>query len=233
MRSRRDYRSRPALRFDRLVLLVGGGTFYGEDLFGHLVSSGAPVVGVDGGGDKLRGPGCQPSWIVGDQDSTLISSHKRMNYIEMMSQEESDFEKCLSLIQAPRLAAFGFTGGRIDHTINALHALYRFSGKRDLVLIDQTDALCLREGSMRFSLSKGERVSIFAFRPTRFLRSYGLAYSLRGLELGFGERSGLSNEATGGDVLIEAERGAPYLIVVDQRRVSALWPTEGALDGWA
>ncbi|WP_244606473.1 thiamine diphosphokinase [Arsenicitalea aurantiaca] len=214
----------PLLSFSRTLVIVGGGRV-DFDILAGLVASGAHMVGADGGADLIAQAGVVPDAIIGDLDSLADPQGwaRRTRVIHVAEQETTDFEKALYCTRAPVTVALGMTGGRFDHTLAALDAVLRHAHERALILVDEEDVALAATGPVRFTVGRGERISIHPLGPARFLGSEGLDYPLQGVELKPGGRTGTSNVATNGTFSIEPEPGAaPYLLILGQRNLMAL-----------
>lgn len=213
------------LSFDRLLVIVGGGSF-DLTLLASLSAGGAALVGADGGGDAIAEAGLIPDAIVGDFDSLADPDdwEPETRLVHIAEQETTDFEKALYSTRAPLTLALGMTGKRFDHTLAALSAVTRFGADRRIMLRDEYDLALSLSGTFSFYAEKGERVSIHPLASVRFARSKGLLYPLDGLTLAPGERIGTSNQALGGEISIEAEpesRG-PWLIILDGKHLNRM-----------
>lgn len=205
------------IAYETLMVAVGGGFVDGE-LLRELYASGGHIVAADGGAGRVAAAGLRPEVIIGDFDSLeepfswLGKAHLR----QISEQETTDFEKVLYSTRAPVTVALGMTGGRFDHTLAALDAVARHAGARRIVVVDQEDIALGLVGPFRFSVPVGTRVSVHPLMPVRFERSEGLVYPLDGLTLAPGVRTGTSNEAAAGEIVIEpvaGNRGAWLLIL--------------------
>lgn len=211
--------------FDEVLVIVGGGTV-DDELLRELYASGARLVGADGGADRIAAAGLKPEVIIGDFDS-LENPQKwlgKTRLIQIDEQETTDFEKALYSTRAPVTVAVGMTGKRLDHTLDAFHAMTRHAARRKIILVDEHDlALGLTE-DFSFTVGCGERVSIYPLAPVTFWRSEGLKYPLDAVKLAPGVRTGTSNEALTGSFRIVPEEGihAPWLLILERKYLMAL-----------
>ncbi|MEM8787621.1 MAG: thiamine diphosphokinase [Pseudomonadota bacterium] len=191
----------PLFHTDRPTTLIGGSEtarFVLETALSH-----APVlVAADGGADKALTLNHRPVAIMGDMDSLTNRQTWRNSDIKMYpigDQDTTDFEKCLEYVQAPLLLACGFTGGRVDHTLAVMAALYRYRA-RPVIVLSRTDLVLHWPDDLVLDLPTGTRVSFHPVVPVAGLGSTGLAWDLAGLHLAPGGLLGTSNRATGGPV---------------------------------
>ena len=179
------------------VTLIGGAPVSRADLEAALAL--APVVtAADGGADAALGFGLMPQAVWGDFDS--ISDHARQtippqNLHAVAEQDSTDFEKCLSRIDAPLVIAIGFCGARQDHFLAALSTLARRIGP-PCILIAGDDVIAATPPELRLDLTLGTRVSLFPMGPASG-RSTGLAWPIDGIDFAPDARIGTSNAGTG------------------------------------
>ena len=171
---------------------------------------------ADGGGDVALPPGHRIRAVIGDMDSLRdaeAASARGIPVHPIAEQDSTDLEKCLYSIAAPLYRGVGFLGGRVDHELAALNAVAKNPGKR-LILIGRED-ICLRcpEAGLRFEAERGDRVSLCPMGPARGTRSFGLRWSVTGLDFAPWDRIGTSNMARGGPVEIRFE-GGPMLVIL-------------------
>lgn len=221
-----DGEQRPALRFEGLLVIVGGGPVDIE-LLKELQGEGAGLVAADGGAKWCARASIVPEAIIGDMDSLENREGwaAKTGLIEISEQESTDFEKCLYSTSSPLVLGLGLTGGRLDHTLNALDVAARYAGKRKIILVDETDIALAVAGDFSFEAMPGARVSIHPVFPIRFLRSRGLAFPLDGVELAPGKRSGTSNRTeTGAFEIVPAgqNKTTPYLAIMGKENLKKI-----------
>ncbi|MAS45558.1 MAG: thiamine diphosphokinase [Rhodobacteraceae bacterium] len=208
----------PPLIFDRPALLLGGGPAP-SGLIAALAPLCGAVIAADGGANRLRDAGPAPDAVIGDMDSLEDPDHWRARLgdrlIPVAEQDSTDLEKCLRLTRAPLYLGVGFLGGRIDHSLAALHTLLVHPERR-ILLAGREDLAFLAPLRWRARLETGARVSIYPLADCVGLASTGLEWPLESLPLGPGTRIGTSNRASAAEVGLDlSARGA--LIVVERR----------------
>ncbi|MTH76417.1 thiamine diphosphokinase [Paracoccus aestuariivivens] len=193
------------------VTLIGGGTVSQDDL--DVARGFAPVIAAaDGGADHALASGLLPEAVFGDFDS--LSDHAlatiprdRLHHIP--EQDSTDFEKCLSRIDAPFVLAVGFGGTRYDHFLAALNVLVRRVGP-PCILIAGDDVIVPAPPSIALDLAAGTRLSLFPMGPARG-RSRGLKWPIDGLDFAPDGRIGTSNEVLG---RVELELDGQILLIL-------------------
>ena len=121
------------------VTLIGGAPVPRADLDAALAL--APVLAAaDGGADAALANGLVPQAVWGDFDSISPQARAAIpteNLHRIAEQDSTDFEKCLSRIDAPLVLAIGFCGARQDHFLAALNTLARGIGPPCILIADQ------------------------------------------------------------------------------------------------
>lgn len=206
------------LIFDRPALLLGGGPAPAS-LIASLVPLCGAVIAADGGANRLRDAGPAPDVVIGDMDSLEDAAHWRARLgdrlIAVEEQDSTDLQKCLRLTRAPLYLGAGFLGGRIDHSLAALHTLL-VNPDRRILLIGREDLVFLAPLRWRARLAAGARVSVYPLADCVGLTSTGLQWPLVDLPLGPGVRIGTSNRAVAAEVGLDlSTRGA--LLVIERR----------------
>nr|WP_254704037.1 thiamine diphosphokinase [Roseovarius sp. THAF9] len=159
---------------------------------------GPLVVAADGGADAVRHAGLVPSAVIGDFDSLSDETRATLSPDQLHhipEQDSTDFEKCLSNVDAPLALGVGFTGRRIDHHLANLNTLVRYPQRRCL-LLDGTDIVFLAPPSIALDLAPGTPVSLFPLGVVEGM-SEGLEWPISGLTFTPDGRVGTSNRATG------------------------------------
>ena len=187
----------PLLETGLPLTVIGGGDIDSDAL--QCALSLAPIcVAADGGADTALSANVELAAVIGDMDSISEAAraqipHNRQHLIA--EQDSTDFDKVLRSVAAPLVVAVGFTGGRIDHELSALHTLVA-KADRLVVLLAREDIIFLCPSVLSLPLPEGTRVSLFPMRAARG-RSRGLHWPIDGIEFAAGLRSGTSNRATG------------------------------------
>ena len=195
------------------VTLVGAGPVSGSLL--DLSLTRAPcLVAADGGAEVTRGTKHRPLAIIGDIDSLTNDKYWQNSDIqihEIPDQDTTDFEKCLSAIDAPLILGIGFTGGRLDHQVAVLSALWRFATTPVIILSD-TDVCFLCPDELYISLPADERISFYPMRQVSGVSCSGLAWPVTGLTLQPDGLLGTSNRTTG-DVSVRFDHTGVLVIL--------------------
>lgn len=208
----------PVLAAVRGVTLFGGGEVRAGDAAAALAL--APVVmAADSGADAALALGIVPDAVVGDFDSITDAARaaipdNRLHHVP--DQDSTDFDKCLTALQAPFVLAVGFAGPRLDHTLAGLTTLIRHPVPRAFV-IGAEDVVFVAPPDLTLDLAPGTRVSLMPFGPVQG-RSTGLRWPIDGLTLTPAARIGTSNEATGP---VRLQTTGPCLVILPKDQLRA------------
>lgn len=198
------------------ITLVGGGQATPEDL--RIALGLAPcLVAADGGAALAIRAGVMPDAVIGDFDSLTAEVAQQVppeRQHHITEQDSTDFEKALTRIAAPVVIGVGFTGGRIDHQLGALHTLM-VCADRPCVLLGAEELIFLVPPQISLPLKDEEVVSLFPLAQVT-ARSTGLQWPLDGLVFAPGVQSGTSNLATGP---VTVTPDAPGMLMIVPRRL--------------
>ena len=182
-----------------------------------VLTTGAPVFGVDGGSDKAHSCGIEVVEVLGDMDSLDESAWKGRT-LPLNEQTFSDLAKSIrELIHRgfDEIEIVGADGGDPSHILGNWAAMNDApSGARIRIHHEEQVSTRLHPDDEGFSaeFEEGELFSIFAIEAGKVWIS-GAKWELHGDDLGLSSR-GLHNEGIGDVVNI---RGEGVLILVSKR----------------
>ncbi|WKA53547.1 thiamine diphosphokinase [Planococcus shixiaomingii] len=166
------------------VVLVAGGP---ADELPNLASwPDAAFIGVDAGTVRLLDEDIKPDAAVGDFDSVSDAEFKKIeelfpNLVRAASEkDETDTELALekAMSYQPEIVIItGVTGGRLDHYMSALHAIYSYQKK----YAETRFFLINHKNRIRF-LSPGHH-TVRHDERYRFISFYSFAEEVKGLTL--------------------------------------------------
>lgn len=187
----------PVVTSDAPVFLVGAGPAAAADLrLGQSVAR--ELVAADGGARALIEAGVLPNAVIGDMDSLTDELRARIPtevVYPITDQDSTDFEKCLTRIDAPLVLAAGFSGGRMDHLLAVFNAMVRHPQRR-CVLVGPDDIGLLVPPVLEMAIPAGATVSLFPLAPVA-VQSQGLHWPVAGLPFRPDGQVGTSNRAVG------------------------------------
>ena len=188
-----------------------------ESVVEWVLTTGAPVFGVDGGSDKAHSCGIEVVEVLGDMDSLDESAWKGRT-LPLNEQTFSDLAKSIrELIHRgfDEIEIVGADGGDPSHILGNWAAMNDApSGARIRIHHEEQVSTRLHPDDEGFSaeFEEGELFSIFAIEAGKVWIS-GAKWELYGDDLGLSSR-GLHNEGIGDVVNI---RGEGVLILVSKR----------------
>ncbi|RNF40641.1 thiamine diphosphokinase [Planococcus salinus] len=167
-----------------IIVITAGGPV--QELPDLALWQEADFIGVDAGTLVLLEKGITPVAAVGDFDSVSSDELKKISslfpglQLAPAEKDETDTELALKkamTFQPEIVIVTGVTGGRLDHYMSALHAIYSFQMKFPATKF----LLVNRQNRIRF-LSPGKHV-IKRGEDFRFVSFYPFAEAIRGLSL--------------------------------------------------
>ena len=199
------------------AVLWCNGSIPTESVVEWVLTTGAPVFGVDGGCDKAHSCGIEVFEVLGDMDSLDESAWKGRT-LPLNEQTFSDLAKSIrELIQRgfDEIEIVGADGGDPSHILGNWAAMNDApSGARIRIHHEEQVSTRLHpdDGGFSAEFEEGELFSIFAIEAGKVWIS-GAKWELHGDDLGLSSR-GLHNEGIGDVVNI---RGEGVLILVSKR----------------
>jgi thiamine pyrophosphokinase len=187
----------------RRALIVGGGGRIGRGRLRRLAEAADFIVGADAGILYLAECQVEANAVIGDLDSTTPGQIQQLPPVQIIhdpSQDDTDLEKairwCLDRENCQAADIVGVTGGRLDHTLNAVSLILRYQDRLGITLHDRDGYATLAvQSPLTLSCRLGEKLSFVPAPAAYGLHSTGLLYPLDGLDLIAGGRDAISNEA--------------------------------------
>ena len=208
---------RPIVHSFEPITLVGGGQVSSEDI--DVALSLAPrVVAADAGLDRALARGVMPEAVIGDMDSVSDAGRdllKVESQVRIEEQDSTDFDKALRHISAPVVLALGFSGGRLDHQLAALHTL-AFRCEQPCILIGDEEISLLAPRRISLPTRAGDVVSMVPLAPVTG-QSTGLEWAIDGIQFDPLSKIGTSNRAQGE---VELAIAAPCMILMLPRALT-------------
>jgi len=197
------------------ALIVAGGMEIAPDRLRELAVAASLIVAADSGLLLLRKGGMEPDAVIGDLDSLTPEDLARLSSDQVHhdpGQEDTDLEKAIRFCADRGIKSaniVGATGGRLDHTLNAISLLLKYSSLMTFTLHDKDGSATLATRSpLRFDGQIGDRISLIPAPAAYGLSSRGLRYPLDGFDLLFGGRDAVSNAVVSAPVEIVWRNGS-------------------------
>ena len=197
---------------------MGGGLSPGPQRLKQLALRYPLLIAADSGLVALRNAELTPAWVTGDFDSV---SQEQLDWIPRdrqrhnPDQSNTDLEKAIILALEMGVTTIGLacvSGDRIDHTINAIGLMHRYSDRAIFEFHDSNGyGQLVTPPGLTFAGHPGDRVSLVPAPGTSELSTSGLKYAFSGTDLYLGSRDGISNELTEGEASIFFEEGSLLL----------------------
>ena len=204
------------------VTLLGGGEVNAATLE-QALKLAPHLVAADGAAATALEFDHMPEAVIGDFDSLPNRVRQKMPaeiLHHIAEQDSTDFEKCLSRVEAPLVLGVGFMGERIDHELSVYNTLVRYPEK-PCIIVGDIDICVHAPRRLRLELDIGTRVSLFPLSPVTGT-SQGLLWPIDNIVFTPGGRIGTSNEASAkivemafyddGMLLILPRRALPNLL---------------------
>ena len=205
------------LAFTSPILLFGAAPVTEPVLHCRARCRDWPVLAADGGVATALSCGLLPQAVIGDMDSVadadLAALPASVRQIRLSGQDDTDFEKCLGVINAPLMIGIGFLDGRFDHSLAALDALAKLPHDRPVLLVGGHDVLLRMRGDVTVTLPIASRFSVWPLGRQHFRVSTGLEWPLDDVTMALGKRIGTSNRVTADPVSIRAGDGDGYVVI--------------------
>ena len=176
------------------------------------------LIAADAGVARLEALGLSADLIVGDFDSLGYTPQGAHVVRHPVHKDASDLELAIEEAVARGFDAafvFGALGGRLDHTIAALHTCARFAESgMDMVMVGEDFAVKILVGPGSYDIPQLESGTVSVFSATDLstgVTEKGLEYPLENAQLRNRTTLGLSNELAGKPASVSVERGTLYI----------------------
>ncbi|MEM6277336.1 MAG: thiamine diphosphokinase [Pseudomonadota bacterium] len=194
---------RPIQSHGQPVTLVGAGE--GSVQLLKIALARAPLlIAVDGGAALAQAAGAEMAAVVGDFDSIGDLNLPEVLLLHTPDQNLTDFQKALTVTDAPCILGVGFLGGRIDHQLAAFSALLQ--DRRPIILLTETEVAFLAPERLTLDLPEESAISFYPLEETQF-DSAGVAYPLSRSQMQPGGLISTSNRVKDGPVEVQATGG--------------------------
>lgn len=187
-----------------------------------LASRAELLLAADGGANHLARIGLRPAAVVGDLDSIRPEVRRwvgESHIVQRTDQDTTDLHKTLAYAVgergARRVTVLAIAGGRLDHAMESLALLARWSARAEIDAWDGTTRIVPVTRTLELALRPGQTVSLLPLGRCEGVRTSGLRWALAGDALDLGERTGISNLAAEPRVAVSLEKGALLVFVHD------------------
>ncbi|HEY8279862.1 MAG TPA: thiamine diphosphokinase [Bdellovibrionota bacterium] len=169
---------------------------------------------LDGAAEAVRKQKWLPDLVSGDFDTVKPATlrhfqRKGVGILPTPDQNHTDLEKAIAwcvLRSFDRILIAQALGGRVDHSLTNLGLLKRYHAPNRQILLVQPQEVIryVKDSRIKLSGRKGRTLAVLPF-PLCRVRSRGLKYEMRGMELELGRRESSCNSARTGEVHLTIE----------------------------
>jgi thiamine pyrophosphokinase len=196
----------------RRALVVGNSDLPPRALLDPWLERADLVVAADGGANRLLALGIEPDVVVGDMDSVLGSTRRRLGrdrFHPRLSAYRTDLEKAIEFAAtrgAGDVTVIGASKGRIDHVHATVAVLLDWSDRLRIRLVDDDFVTERVHKSARFRAPVGTLVSLYSPSEAGGVTTSGLRWALDGVTLKRGTL-GIHNHVVANPVRVSVESG--------------------------
>ncbi|MFI5167913.1 MAG: thiamine diphosphokinase [Thermoanaerobaculales bacterium] len=197
------------------IVIVANAPWRWEEDFVTLVHLADEVLAADGGANHLARIGVRPTAVVGDLDSIRPSVRRWVGeerIVERPSQDATDLDKTLAFAfderGATAVTVLAATGGRLDHALENLSLLARFSARGELDGWDASARIVPVVERVHLATRPGQGVSLLPLGRCEHVWGDGLHWPLAGEALDLAARTSVSNRAEGETIEVRVAGGA-------------------------
>lgn len=172
------------------------------------------IVAADGGANHLARIGLRPAIVVGDLDSITPSVRRWVGEDRLLhrpDQDSTDLHKTLAYCFQDRAAqavtVLAATAGRLDHTLENLGLLARWSRHGGLAFLTGDQRIVAVHDTLEAATEPGDRVSLLPLGSCPRVWTEGLSWQLEGEPLDLLDRTSVSNRATGSSITVRVAGG--------------------------
>lgn len=194
------------------------------DFYGRLIASATRVVAVDGGVAACRMANRPPDLLIGDMDSAASAdvawATDRGSELERLlgTRHETDLATAVSsalATEADRRVATGVLGGRLDHELASLGALFASNRPWTVCEPSATAWVLPQPANLRLSCRPETIFSLLPWTDRAVLTVSGVEYPLDRETLAGFSSQGVSNVATSTEVSVVVHSGSLLVVVPD------------------
>jgi thiamine pyrophosphokinase len=200
------------------ALIVANAPWRWEEWAVRLVREAEVVLAADGGANHLARLGVRPHAVVGDLDSVDTAVRRWIGEDRVVPRPDQDFtdlHKALAYAfdecGATRVTILAATGGRLDHALDNLGQLVRWSPRGEVEIAEPGCRIVAVAGRRELETTPGQLLSIVPWGHCEAVTTTGLRWALRGEPFDLAERTGVSNRADGERATVEVRGGALLL----------------------
>lgn len=199
------------------TVIIGNGAIGSYGYIKEKISESDYIICADGGYNHAKAMGIAVNLLVGDFDSIddLPNNIEQIRY--PVRKDVTDSHIALQRARemgSEEIILLGFTGDRLDHTINNIMLLLEY---REAVIIDDNNEIRILKDTVKLKGKKGQTVSIIPISSDLLnVTTKGLEYPLNSETLYLSDSRGISNVMTDNECEISIQGGLGLLIKVEK-----------------
>jgi thiamine pyrophosphokinase len=205
----------------RIVVVANAPLHWSQHLVG-VVRDAELVLAADGGANNLARIGVRAAAVIGDLDSLRPGVRRWLGeerVVHRPDQDHTDLDKAIAYAiderAAKRVTVVGAIGGRVDHTVENLALLARFSRRIEIDAWEGRTHIVPVTGATLLATSPGQIVSLLPVGRCERVRTAGLEWSLHDEPLDLLARTGVANLATSERIEIDLADGCLLVVLHD------------------
>lgn len=203
------------------IAIFGSGTVRENIIIRRILREADFFIAADGGVNHMEELGILPNIIMGDRDSTIvdIKDTPHIDYPSRKDTTDSEIALRYAIKKNPKeISLIGFTGTRLDHTLNNI-TLLRLPHKKNIPckIYDENNIIMMCEGEFNFNKRDYDYFKYFSLIPLSegiIVSLKGFSYELKDYKLSLKEYTGLciSNEMKEEELSVRIMGGSVLII---------------------
>lgn len=203
------------------ALMIANGLSCNDEIMGQLLEWSPYILVLDGALDRVLMKGIKVDSVLGDFDSLNVQRldtelEQKIKWLHTPNQKLTDFDKGLEFLIEEGHNAVNIlwaTGRRLDHTINNLISVAKYSDKILINLIDDHSRIFVLPRNFKKYYPAGTTLSLIPITDVSNIVTSGLMYNLSGEDFSVPNVTGTSNEVLEtGIISINHEAGILFLM---------------------
>ena len=201
------------------ALIIANGQSCSHALLNQLIEWCPFIVVLDGAYNRVQKLEIKPDVVIGDFDSIeLINNDIDVEFIKIHDQSTTDLEKGITYLKDKgykNINVVWATGKRLDHTLNNISILAKYS-EISIVFYDDFSKAFLVPKSFSKRYKMNTAISLVPLGTVSGISSSNLKFELDNTTLSFGTNSGTSNSVLENGV-IHIKYRSGNLVLIESR----------------
>lgn len=205
------------------AIIICSGEIKDISIIQKNITAGDIVICADGGYRHAEKAGILPNYLIGDFDSIKVEAlnsavakgTKVIKHPPEKDQTDTELAVLLAIsLHADEILLLGAIGSRFDHVLANIHLLVKgIQAGKKITITDSNNEITLISAKGHFYSIPGDIFSLLPMTEVvTGITTSGLKYPLKDGTMELGAPYGVSNEATGDEVIIEISSGLLLVI---------------------